>query len=97
MTRPSSERIKDINHRIEQVRQVLLSDWDPLAIGGNPNLADEYDAYLGRVLTTLDNAPCLESLAAVLAEAEADLGVGSAPDHQGRWIAALHLLELSRA
>ncbi len=30
-----------------QIREVLLRDWDPFCVGENPNLADEYDDYIG--------------------------------------------------
>jgi hypothetical protein len=33
-----------------QIRQVFLEDWDPLHVGENPNLSDEYDAYIGPLI-----------------------------------------------
>ncbi|MGC2350963.1 MAG: hypothetical protein WA553_14120, partial [Methylocella sp.] len=29
--------------------------WDPLGVGGNPHLSDEYDAYIPGILRLLDN------------------------------------------
>jgi hypothetical protein len=31
------------------VREVLTRDWDPLGVGDNPSLQDEYDSYVGPV------------------------------------------------
>lgn len=38
---------------IAAVRSILINDWDPVGISTNPNLADEYDAYIGRILAML--------------------------------------------
>jgi hypothetical protein len=38
---------------ISDVRFVLINNWDPISIGTNPNLADEYDAYIGQVIRML--------------------------------------------
>jgi len=37
----------------ERLRAILLSEWDPLCIGDNPKLADEYDRYLPILLALL--------------------------------------------
>jgi hypothetical protein len=36
-----------------QIRQVLLSIWDPIGIKDEPNAQDEYDMYLGDILRLL--------------------------------------------
>jgi hypothetical protein len=38
---------------IDAVREILLSDWDPILIGDNPNLFDEYDSYVYEVVSYL--------------------------------------------
>ena len=40
----------------DDIRTVLLRDWDPLQIGTNLNLADEYDAFIPRIRNALDVA-----------------------------------------
>jgi hypothetical protein len=37
----------------ERLRAILLSEWDPLCVGDNPNLADEYDRYIPALLALL--------------------------------------------
>ncbi len=32
------------------IRNILLNDWDPLNIGENPNISDEYDNYIHRFI-----------------------------------------------
>jgi hypothetical protein len=43
---------------VNLVRDVLVDKWDPVCIGSNPNLRDEYDAYLAPLVTTLLE-PCV--------------------------------------
>jgi len=43
------------DERAKNVRTVLLKEWDPLGVGDNPNLADEYDPYIPGILRLLDN------------------------------------------
>ena len=30
----------------QKIREILLNDWHPFSIGDNPNLVDEYDAFI---------------------------------------------------
>ena len=80
--------------RIDEVRRVLLADWDPLGVGSNPMLSDEYDSYLGRVLKALDTGEA-ERIVDLLVELENDLGVGPA-SRDSLMPAARRLLELPR-
>jgi hypothetical protein len=41
--------------RVQNIRTILLEDWDPLGVGDNPHLSDEYDAYIPGILRLLDN------------------------------------------
>ena len=34
------------NEVITEIRTILIKDWDPLGIGANLNLGDEYDGYI---------------------------------------------------
>ena len=38
---------------VSEIRSVLINDWDPLGIGDNPNLSDEYDGYIGSIMRIL--------------------------------------------
>src|SRR5262245_7382612 len=40
--------------RTQVIRNILLTDWDPLGIGDNPNLANEYDDYILGILNLVD-------------------------------------------
>ncbi|MBO9560885.1 MAG: hypothetical protein J7515_20165 [Caulobacter sp.] len=76
------------------MRQVLLADWDPLHVGSNPMLSDEYDSYLGKVLKTLDAGEA-ERIVDLLVELEGDLGVGPAR-RESLMPVARRLLDLPR-
>jgi hypothetical protein len=56
--------------RIQTVRAILLRDWDPLGIGENPNLADEYDDYIPGIIQLLDNRCTFEQLKSYLLDIE---------------------------
>ncbi len=36
-----------------EIRNILLTDWDPLNVGDSPKLMDEYDCYIPGILTLL--------------------------------------------
>lgn len=38
---------------LDEVREILLSEWDPILIGDNPNLFDEYDFYAHEIVSYL--------------------------------------------
>jgi hypothetical protein len=61
--------------RVERIRRVLLKDWDPLCVGSNPNLADEYDDYLLGILKALDAGESAEAIAELLFGIEDGWGV----------------------
>jgi len=81
--------------RIDEVRRVLLADWDPLSIGSNPMLSDEYDFCLGKVLKALDTGEA-ERIVDLLIEMENYLGVGQA-NRESLAPVARRLLELPSA
>ena len=55
---------------ISSVRFILVHDWDPIGIGDNPNLADEYDNYIGSIITLLRQNTPVETLASFLEKIE---------------------------
>lgn len=38
---------------VSEIRSVLIDDWDPIGIGDNLNLNDEYDGYIGSIMKIL--------------------------------------------
>jgi hypothetical protein len=87
---------KAVRQRIDQVRQVLLADWDPLQVGANQMLSDEYDSYLGKIMKSLDSGDP-EQIVDALAKIEDDLGVGPVDDRAALLPIAWRLLELPGA
>lgn len=64
------------NKIISEIRSVLLNDWDPIGIGDNPNLYDEYDSYIGPILNILIQKLPNEKIIALLKEIEkTEMGV----------------------
>lgn len=55
---------------VNVIREVLLQYWDPLNIGDNPNLADEYDALIPQILQSLRAGSTEDALMLVLARSE---------------------------
>ena len=62
---------------IEEIREILLREWDTLCIGENPHLKDEYDRYLPRILDIMysanANVAAIENVLLLIEEKE--LGV----------------------
>ena len=63
------------------VREVLLKEWDPLGVGDNPMLSDEYDLYVHDLVRILHGpSPTTVALARYLANVESDkMGLRSDP------------------
>jgi hypothetical protein len=38
---------------VDRLRDILNSTWDPLGVGDNPHLVDEYDRYIPRLLALI--------------------------------------------
>jgi hypothetical protein len=52
------------------IRAILLKDWDPLGVGDNPHLSDEYDAYIAGILRLLDTHCTVDQLERYLLDIE---------------------------
>lgn len=59
-----------VHQQIARIRRVLLDQWDPLNVGDNRKLSDEYDNYLGEIVKALDERVSVEHLARLLADIE---------------------------
>ncbi|SFK55586.1 hypothetical protein [Methylocapsa palsarum] len=50
------------NNQTRRIREILRKYWDPLVVGDNPHLHDEYDDILFKILTMLDAKCTAEQL-----------------------------------
>jgi hypothetical protein len=73
-----SARRADVRERMARVREVLLRDWDPLGVGSNPELADEYETWLPRIMRAVEEGRSEREIAEILRDCERELEVGSA-------------------
>src|SRR5437667_5536768 len=64
-----SERAREVQ---EQIRQILLHDWDPIGVQDEPSAQDEYDAYVGGVYRLLTDGASPKALAEHLARIEGE-------------------------
>jgi len=80
MSDPKSERGAEIQ---DSIRQVLFHDWDPVSVGDNPNLQDEYDSYIAPVYRILSGSRSEQELIDYLFRTERDtMGLScESPDH----------------
>ena len=67
-----SSRDRDARRIQDDIRQVLLNDWDPLGSSGCDLCADEYDAYIGGVYRLLANRASALEIATHLTRIEVD-------------------------
>jgi len=58
------------NELIANIRYVLFNEWDPIGIGDNSNLSDEYDGYIGSIISMLKQKSPVESIATFLKNIE---------------------------
>ncbi|MDB5470777.1 MAG: hypothetical protein JWR84_2337 [Caulobacter sp.] len=80
----------------EAVIDILMSDaWDPLGVGRNPNLRDEYEGVARLILPLLEAGPDPSQIAAILREFDEDLGIGSLPEDRYQAVAS-QLISLQR-
>ena len=74
-----SERRHQVQGLIEKIRDVLIADWDPIGVGQNPNLREEYDSALSPLLAALSKGAGEDELGSILAAAEKRYGVNGDP------------------
>lgn len=55
---------------ISTIRLILLRDWDPLIIGDNPHLSDEYDDIIPSIVRLLRHNVTPEQLESYLKDIE---------------------------
>jgi hypothetical protein len=82
----------------EQIRPVLMEEWDPIGVNEVPEAADEYDGYIGGIYALLRDGASDERLAEHLSEIETKT-MGLSPVERGgyqRLIANLRSLDLPK-
>jgi hypothetical protein len=57
------------------VADLLIEHWDPIDIGDNPNLFDEYDAYVPGVIRLIEKGASMQTIENHLKAVEVTLGV----------------------
>lgn len=77
-------------NNVEALRAILLRDWDPLSIGENPHLADEYDSYIPGLLDLIDKDCASAQLERYLLDIEH--GLHLRPDADSIALAAKNIL-----
>jgi hypothetical protein len=69
MTSPKAKRGAEIQ---DAIRQVLFREWDPIGVKDNPNLQDEYDAYIAPVYRILSSSRSEQELVDFLFRTEGE-------------------------
>lgn len=59
----------------ENIRRVLLEHWDPLCVGNNIHLSDEYDDFIEPLQRLLAENPSIKKLVQKLTDLECYLSV----------------------
>lgn len=95
LPRPKTKPAKQALKIFDSIRQVLIRDWDPIGVGGENRLADEYDAYVAPVYRILVGDRSENDLIEELRRIEVDeIGVGPSNVESLRLVAQ-NLLSLS--
>ncbi len=76
----------------ERVKQLLLSEWDPISFGTIKVPDDEYDSYVGPILAMLRSEADSRRIADYLLHVEADL-IGLTPNKE-RALSVARMLEI---
>lgn len=58
------------NNIVSEIRSVLINEWDPVGIGDNSNLSDEYDGYIGSIMKILMQKLSVEEIVSFLKRIE---------------------------
>jgi len=75
-----ADRAREIQ---EQIRLILLHEWDPIGVQDEPSAQDEYDSYVGGVYRLLTDGASPEMVAEHLARIEGErMGLPSSVDRR---------------
>lgn len=59
----------------EDIRQVLMQNWDPIGIADIPETHDEYDSYIAEIARMIVRRGSADDIARLLLAAEQNMGV----------------------
>jgi hypothetical protein len=51
---------------LQEIKRILLQEWDPIGVAETPEASDEYDAYAFQILTSLHSGATADSIAEYL-------------------------------
>ena len=68
----------------QQIRQILLAEWDPLNVAESPKLADEYDRYIPGVLALVNKGASVTEIQQFLRDVEVSFGLRPEPQRSRR-------------
>ena len=68
--------------KLKEAKIILMNEWDPLDVGDNPHLEDEYDAYIPRILKIVAEGTTVEAIADGLKNIEYELGLTLPPNRR---------------
>lgn len=80
-------------HITQKIRSILMNEWDPISVGGNPNLADEYDTYIPLFIEMIERRCSVTELSKQLERIESSLGLSPPPEGRYRTAELLSLLD----
>lgn len=89
-----SRRNRDDTMTNNEIRTILLNDWDPIDVGDNPNLSDEYDAYLPDLTKLVTDGASGDEIAEYLKTVEETLGLKLPTERRRRAAEALTQLTI---
>ena len=70
--------------KLDEIREILLADWDPLNVGDSPKLSDEYDRYIPGVVALLNRGASVQEIERFLKGIEASFGISAEPQRSRR-------------
>jgi len=56
----AKQRAKEIQ---DQIRSILVADWNPIGVADIPEAVDEYDSYIGGIYRLLSSKASMEEVA----------------------------------
>lgn len=73
---------------LQEIREVLLHEWDPIGIGHNPDCINEYDRYARTIFRYLTHGTDEYRLSAYLAHTRAvNIGLNAVDSERDRTVA----------
>jgi hypothetical protein len=80
---------------MDSIREVLIKDWDPVRVGDNEKLRDEYDRHIAVVYRLLNDGASETEIADRLFKIEHDLGMlAKSKDHLAAIVRKLKALNV---